>query len=293
MLKMIILSLIFGFLATWFSSPRFLRCHLTLKNKRIVFRDWESLEEPFMEDFPHFKWLSSQTIAFVVTTFCAFFLLLLSGRGTSLFSGGILGSLIIACFWRFVYKPSNTLLSDIAIKKVLSFWKISVLIYVFLFMVDTIQFRLASVPRYETYEALENPEVFSKENFNISGETFTAIRKCTIQKVFRVDGKYIVYSGSDCRIFVIENNNTVTISYPRIAYGATFSPICIPLDLRDKSVRGIGATVDDECQPYFVYVLLKQEHFLGKYSIDKFILLNPFDKDNLEYYDELPDYAKP
>lgn len=291
MLKIIILSLIFAFLATWFSSPRFLRQNITLKEKRIVFRDWEKLkEEPFLEDFPHTSYLTAQKIAFITTTLCSFILLLFSGRGVSLFSGGTLGGLMVAYFFKLVYKPSDTFLPEIGIKKVLSFWKVGVLIYLLLFAVDNIQFRLASVP---TYETVVSSEMFSKEDFNISGKNFNAIRNCTIQKVFRVDGKYIVYSGSDCLLFVIENNNTVTISYPRIAYGATFSPICIPLDLRDKNVRGIGATVDDECQPYFVYVLLKQEHFLGKYSIDKFILLNPFDKDNLEYYDELPDYAKP
>ena len=193
MLKMIILSLLLGFLATWFSSPRFLRQNITLKGKRIIFRDWSKLkEEPFLKDFPHYAYIPAQRIAFLTTVFCSFILLVFSSRGVSLFSGGILGGFMIAYFFRLIYKPSNDFLPDAIIKKVLSFWKVSFLIYLLLFAVDNIQFRLANVPRYETYEVLENPEVFSKENFNIFGETFTAIQNCTIQKVFRVDGKYIV-----------------------------------------------------------------------------------------------------
>ncbi len=291
MLKIIILSLILGFLATWFSSPRFLRQHITLKDKKIVFRDWKELkEEPFLEDFPHYFYLTAQLIAFITTTLCSFILLLFSGRGVALFSGGILGGLLVAYFFRLVYKPSDDLLPDAIIKKVFSFWKVIFLIYLLLFAIDTIQFRLASVPKYET---VVSSEMFAKEDFSISVKDLNTIRNCTIQKVFHVNGKYIVYSGSNCCIFVIENNKTITIDYPRVGSGANFLTISSPIDLRSKNIKDIGVTVDDEYTPYFVYVSFKQEHFLGKYSIDKFILLNPFDEDNLEYYDELPDFAKP
>ena len=291
MLKMIILSLLLGFLGTWFSSPRFLRQNIMLKGKRIIFRDWSKLkEEPFLKDFPHYAYIPAQRIAFLTTAFCSFILLVFSSRGVSLFSGGILSGFMIAYFFRLVYKPLNDFLPNAIIKKVLFFWKVSFLIYLLLFAVYNIQFRSASVPKYET---LESSEMFAKEVFYLSGKDFNAIRNCTIKKVFRVNGKYIVYSGSNCRIFVIENDQAVTIDYPRVGSGATFLTIGSPINLRAKNIKDIGVTVDDEYNPYFVYVSYKQEHFLGKYSVDKFILLNPFDKDNIEYYDELPDFAKP
>lgn len=283
MLKTIILSLLLGFLATWFSSPRFLRQNITLKDKRIVFRNWENKKGSCK------CFLNNQFFAFIVTSFLSFLMFTLSCR-ICLFSGGLLLGFMFGLIQK-TSKPDETIFPKTEAKKVLSFWLMAFIIYLLLFVEDNVQFRIA--PILEKYEEFELSEVIDDNFLYISNEDLLKItKKDTFSTVYSIKGKYVFHPVPNNWFGIIENGVLKTVDTPLTASGVLSSSLPIPEKLKEHNPKGIGITVDDENTPYFVYALLEKKHFLGKYSVKNYALWNAKNK-KIEYYEELPDFAKP
>lgn len=284
MLKIIGFSLFFGFLSTWFSSPRFLWCNLiSPKVERKIFLA-NIRESSLNQNFGH-SWLSMQIISFVFISLFSCFNSIFSNR--PYFGAGTVTGLIGGFFFKWLFQPDDAILPEIHLKKILNFWKIICLLYLVLFLQDNIVFQMANIP--DKYEKADISEFISDENISISGDNLKLLLNASSphEKTYSVDGKFVLkLSGVDAFLVIKNNEISLSNSHFKKPYFLTSA-----LKLDYKNAKEIGITVDDENNAYHVYALFKKTHFLGKYYVSGYALWNP-PTDKVTFYEELPDFAK-
>lgn len=144
------ISLGLGFFSTWFSSPRFWRYKLIERNKtkgakfKWIFKSGDEKHRATLN-----YWLSSQPKIFCISSAFYFSTLMLLKRWT-FFNGAILLGLLLSYVFKFILLSDISILPKEHTRKTVRFWIIFFIIYLSLFIDDTIQYQ--TVPISEKYE---------------------------------------------------------------------------------------------------------------------------------------------
>lgn len=131
---------------------------------------------------------------------------------------------------------------------------------------------------------------------DVSHPSFSSNDSSSLKNIIK-DVDYTMYDCKEQKI-LWSSENVVIISKDKI-WGYVKTPLNIfeftprntmPSALLFQNPINIGMAIDEDI-PYFKYALLKKNGLLGDYRVSKYALCNALTYE-IEYYEELPDFAQ-